>query len=67
MQINLTFLTECHFTCNIGFMVLPLVLFFVRIIKFIDQTNKLIYHREKFCQLQVSFRFLETRALVMLG
>ena len=67
MQINLTFLTECHFTCNIGFMVLPLVLFFVRIIKFIDQTNKLIYHREKFSQLQVSFRFLETRALVMLG
>ena len=37
------------------------------LIKFIDQTNKLIYHREKFCQLQVSFRFLETRALIMLG
>ena len=40
---------------------------FSDIMKFIDQINKLIYHREKFCQLQASFRFLETRALVMLG
>ena len=40
MQINLTFLTECHFTCNIGFMVLPLVLFFVRISDFTDRLSR---------------------------